>query len=98
MSVKPTASLASKLSRTRKAESSKAVVRDTFNESDDFVKEPPTKKSEKKKVEKVLAATTKKPTQTPVEVSTCLVQAGDPFLKCPFCGKSFSAGQELKRY
>ena len=49
MSVKPTASLASKLSRIRKAESSKPAAKDELNESaDDFVKEP-TKKVEKKK-------------------------------------------------
>ena len=100
MSVKPTASLASKLSRIRKAESSKPAAKDELNESaDDFVKEP-TKKVEKKKTEKVLTkkpTPTPTPTPTPVDVSAFLVQTNDAFLKCPFCGKSFSAGQELKR-
>ena len=98
MSVKPTVSLASKLSRIRKAESSKPAAKDELNESaDDFVKEP-TKKVEKKKTEKVLTKKpTPTPTPTPVDVSAFLVQTNDAFLKCPLCGKSFPAGQELKR-
>ena len=96
MSVKPsTASLASKLSRNRKAESSKPVVaiKDPFNESaDDFINEPPVKKVEKKKAEKVPSKKS-----ASVYASTSLVPT-EAFLKCPFCGKAFSAGQELKRY
>lgn len=93
MSVKPpTASLASKLSRNRKAESSKPVSKILNESADDFVNEPPVKKVEKKKSEKV---SSKK--SASVEVPTILVPTCEAFLKCPFCGKSFSAGQELKR-
>jgi hypothetical protein len=84
--------ISSKLSRAKKTESSKPIDRKVLNESaEDFV-EKLSKKNEKKKTEKILSEK-----NCSTEASTFLLQSCDALPKCPFCGKAFVVGQELKR-
>ena len=83
-------SLASKLSRAKKKpESSKS---NNLNKSDEDFVQVSSKKAEKKKVQKVESDKI-----CPTESSSLMLQSCDVLLKCPFCGKTFVVGQELKR-
>jgi hypothetical protein len=77
---------ASKLSRRKKVDPVKPPE-DALNESaEDFV-EQSDKKCDNKRTDK------KKAFKTPEsQLSSC-----DGFPKCPFCGKTFPVGQEIKR-
>ena len=87
---KPSLSLASKLSRAKKKpESSKS---NNLNKSDEDFVQVSSKKAEKKKVQKVESDKI-----CPTESSSLMLQSCDVLLKCPFCGKTFVVGQELKR-
>jgi hypothetical protein len=85
---KPTAS--SKLSRPRKASSLKE--NDVFNQSDDDFVVDLAKKFEKKKTNFDRNISDK-----PESSTTFVLPSSDGLPNCPFCGKSFLLGQDLKR-
>ena len=76
-----------KLSRSKKSENV------DFNQSaDDFVDDS-NKKFQKKKTNSDKSVSDKSESST-----TFGLQSSDGLPKCPFCGKSFLVGQELKRW